>query len=238
MNNVPEKINKEDKPVYKIIQEIKKGRLEPRELSKQTRQACVEVLTLEGYSVSSIAQLVDKSEKTINRDLKQVWQKNSEKPSVELAVQMIGEMIQKSKVKEAHLMRLARSKEGSLQEKVQAEYCAWRVQKETVEKLQSLGYLPTQAQKVVGEIYHHQGEDVKTLAELKEELTRIEKITKENGNLDATTKKQIDSLRQKIEKAEIAQEITQLVKDKTSETKETDEVNEPKETKEDNQNEQ
>lgn len=220
MENIPEKINKEERPVYKIIQEIKEGRFEAKDLSKEMRQECVEVLTLEGYSVSTIAQLLDRSEKTIKRDLKEIWQRNSEKPSLELALQMIGEMIHKSKSQQSHLMRLSRSKEGSLQERVQAEYCAWKIQNETIERLQTLGYLPSRPKEIVGDIYHHQEEDIKTLAQLKEELITVERITRETGTLDEETKKDINSLRLRIEQAEITQEVKELVKNKTNEAKE------------------
>lgn len=81
MENNNQLINKEETPVYKVLKQIKEGNIEARSLSKETRQECVEVLTLEGYSVSSIAQLLDRSEKTIKRDLEDIWQRNSKRPT-------------------------------------------------------------------------------------------------------------------------------------------------------------
>ncbi len=223
MENNNQVINKEEMPVYKILKQIKEGTLEAKDLSKEMRQESVEVLTLEGYSVSSIAQLLDRSEKTIKRDLEDIWQRNSKRPTPEIALQLIAELSTKSKNQVSHLMRIARSSEGSLQERINAERLAWEIQNQTIERLQSLGYLPSAPQKIVGDIYHHDEteNEEKTLTELKEELTLLEKIATDNGVLDDATKTKINSLKLRIEQADIAQDITNLTKKKTEENNQT-----------------
>lgn len=224
MENNINKVSKEEVPVYKILKQIKDGTLQAKELSKEMRQDCVEVLALEGYSVPSIAQLLDRSEKTVKRDLEDIWQRNSKRPSPEIALSLIAELIEKSKSQAAHLMRIARSNEGSMQERINAERLAWEIQNQTAERLQSLGYLPTTAQKIESDIYHHDSEETpKTLAQMKEELLQIEKISTETGSLDEKTKQAIALLKLKIEKAEIAQGIIQLGENKTKEIKEGEE---------------
>ena len=218
MENNNQLINKEEIPVYKILKQIKEGSLEAKDLSKEMRQESVEVLTLEGYSVSSIAQLLDRSEKTIKRDLEDIWQRNSKRPTPEIALQLIAELSTKSKNQVSHLMRIARSSEGSLQERINAERLAWEIQNQTIERLQSLGYLPSAPQKIEGDIYHHpEGEEPKTYVELKEELNLLEKISKESNSLDDKTQKQIGFLRKKIEQAEITEQILDLTKQKNNE---------------------
>ena len=149
------KLNNQDQPLLSLIQEIKSGSTDPKVLPVELRQQIVETLMIEGYVVSQIAQLLNRSEKTIQRDLSQVRSKNSLKPSVDLAKQMIGELVVKARTHNAYLMRLARSKGGSISDKAQAEYSAWRVSKELVEKLQTLGYLPLRPQEIVGDLFHH-----------------------------------------------------------------------------------
>jgi len=222
MENVSEKVNKEEVPVYKILKQIKEGMLQAKELSKEVRQECVEVLILEGYSASSIAQLLDRSEKTIKRDLDDIWRRNSKRPTPEIALQLIAELISKSKSKSEHLMRLARSNEGELQERINAEHLAWQIENETAQRLQSLGYLPQAPQKVVGDIYHHSEEETKTYAELKDELNSLETITKENGCLDEKTRAQINLLNKRIELAEITEDVVGLTKNKTNEINKTE----------------
>ena len=222
MENVSEKVNKEEVPVYKILKQIKEGMLQAKELSKEVRQECVEVLILEGYSASSIAQLLDRSEKTIKRDLDDIWRRNSKRPTPEIALQLIAELISKSKSKSEHLMRLARSNEGELQERINAEHLAWQIENETAQRLQSLGYLPQAPQKVVGDIYHHSEEETKTYLELNEELNSLETITKENGCLDEKTRAQINLLKKRIELAEIIEDVVDLTKNKTNEINKTE----------------
>lgn len=228
MENDINKVNKEEIPVYKILKQIKDGVLQAKELSKEMRQDCVEVLTLEGYSVPAIAQLLDRSEKTVKRDLEDIWQRNSKRPTPEIALSLIAELIEKSKSQAAHLMRLSRSNEGDVQERINAERLAWEIQNQTVERLQSLGYMPTAAQKIVGDVYHHDSEEEapKTLAQMREELLQIEKIAEETGSLDEKTKQGITLLRLKIDQAEIAQGIAQLVNNKVNEIEENKEVEE------------
>lgn len=230
MENNINKVNKEEVPVYKILKQIKDGTLQAKELSKEMRQECVEVLALEGYSVSSVAQLLDKSEKTIKRDLEDIWQRNSKRPTPEIALSLIAELIEKSKSQTAHLMRLSRSNEGDVQERINAERLAWEIQNQTVERLQSLGYLPQAPQKIVGDIYHHEDSlsEEKTLEELKEELSQLEKVAAENGILDETAKLKIAALKLRLEQAGISKDLTQLTKEKqeqASQTKEEEDGN-------------
>lgn len=217
MENNVEKPNKEDVPIYKVLKQIKEGILEAKDLSKEMRQECVEVLYLEGHNIATIAQLLDRSTKTIKRDLEDIWQKNSKNPTFVVALAFIAELVGKSKAQQAHLMRMSRSNEGTIQERSQAEYLAWKIQSETVERLQSLGYLPTAAQKIQGDIYHHQDtDDGKTLEQLEEELSLLERLASDNGILDDAVKAKIKSLQLKIEQAEITQQITGLAKEQNN----------------------
>ena len=219
MENDINKVNKEEVPVYKILKQIKDSVLQAKELSKEMRQDCVEVLTLEGYSVPSIAQLLDRSEKTVKRDLEDIWQRNSKRPTPEIALSLIAELIEKSKSQAAHLIRIARSNEGSIQERINAERLAWEIQNQTAERLQSLGYMPTAAQKIVGDIYHHEDSqcEEKTLEELKDELVSLEKMAVENGILDEAVKGRLSMLKLRIEQAAIAKDITRLTEEKINE---------------------
>jgi len=131
-------------------------------------------------------------------------------------------MIEKSKSQQAHLIRLSRSNEGSVQERINAERLAWEIQNQTVERLQNLGYLPQAAQKVVGDIYHHNdsSDDGKTLEDLKEDLRQLEKIAIENGILDETTKIKISALKLRIEQVGIGNDLAQLTKEKQNQANE------------------
>lgn len=204
--------NVEESPVFRIIQEIKDGKREAKDLSKEQRQECVESLDLQGYNVSQIAQALNRSEKTIRRDLQDIRQRRSASPSIELATQVVGNMVAKLEACHSYLVRLANSKEGSVQEKSQAIFYAGKMMLELTEKLQSLGYLPTAPQQVVGDIYHHNDSDDTTFTEAKERLNEIEAVAKSAGILDCCIQKRIDSLKAKIERVEIVNEVEDLNK--------------------------
>jgi hypothetical protein len=108
-----------------------------------------------------------------------------------------------------------------VQEKAQAEYYAWKVESEMMERLQTLGYLPSAPQKIVGDIYHHNDDDDKAFLEAKEKLREVEAIAKDTGVLDEATQKGIENLKAKIEKAEIVKEIKDLNKNQDKKEEET-----------------
>lgn len=209
------KSDNEEISAIMLLQKIKSGEINPKTLSKEERQVCVSVLTLqEGFTIAQIAQLMYCCEKTIQRDLGEIRKKNSLSPSLELAREIIGELFIKAQVHASQLMRFARSNEGLLGERVQAEFLAWRVRKELMEKLQTLGYLPSVAQRVEGEIFHH-FEDMdgeKGLLELKRSVDTIEATAKETKTFDAETEEQIRQIKSRIEKAEIELAVDNLNK--------------------------
>ena len=206
--------DQEEDPVLSLIQQIKDGTLNPRTFPKEKRQRCVEFLSSEGYTEARIGQILAKSEKTIYRDLIEIDARNSLTPSVDLAKEIIGNMFQKAMAHHKHLMRLARGSEATTAEKSHSEYLAWRVLREMVEKMQTLGYLPLKPQAIVSDIYHHsEGGDEKTYLQLRQDLRDMERAAKEAGTFDAEMEAGIKLLQQRIEKAEIAEGIVDLKKE-------------------------
>ncbi|MCX5638615.1 MAG: ECF-type sigma factor [Planctomycetota bacterium] len=107
-----------------LLQEINSGTTDPKLLDKQGRQQCIEFLVTEGYTSSQIAQVLKCSEKTVGRDLKDIRARNELTPNVEFAKQFIGELFQKAMNHHSFLLRLARAKDTSPTEKIQAEFAA------------------------------------------------------------------------------------------------------------------
>lgn len=178
-----------EKPIINMIQQMKDTTLDPETLSKDLRQQCVEVMLGEGYGVSSIAQILKRSEKTIKRDLEDIRQKNALTPDIELAKKIIGEAVMYSRIHRDQLMRLARTKDASVSERAQAEYYAHRVETEMLDKLQSLGYLPTQPQTV---FHHVDSLDLKTaIDDLTGQIREVESL----GCVSDEVKKDIGSVK-------------------------------------------
>ena len=216
----------DEQPILSIIQQIKNGTLDPKTLPKEKRQLCVEVLDNEGCIHAQIGQLLKITDRTVRRDLEDIGKRNALPSDINLAQRIIGNMSQKAMVHHSYLMRLARSPDASIGEKAQAEFLAWRVLKEFVEKMQSLGHLPLQPQAVVSDIYHHnEGGDNKTYEQLKQDIKEVERVARETGTLDLKTEEGIKLLLQRIEKAEISEKITDLNKSKDGNTNNKEENN-------------
>jgi hypothetical protein len=192
---------KEEPPILSLIQEIKDGKLNPVTLNKDSRQACVEVFLAEGYNIPAIAQILKKSDRTIQRDIDEIREKNALTPDMYLAKKIIGDFYFYLSVHREHLMRLARTKDASVSERAQAEYYAHRIGVERIEKLQTLGYLPIRPQQVVGDIFWHNDEKsiLEKLQNLKAEAVEFESyIDKDNPAQEFPIIKKI------IEKIEIS----------------------------------
>lgn len=135
--------------VHRTIQQIREGRFDPKTLSKINRQACVEVLFLEGYQEASLAYLFKVVDRTIRRDKEDIRRKNALENNPERVKELIGELLQKARNHHASLKRLSSTQGASVSERAQAEFASWRVEKEVIEKLQSLGYLPSKDAKII-----------------------------------------------------------------------------------------
>lgn len=208
VNNAQE--NKEQ-PILALIQDIKDGRVAPETIDKDLRQQCVEVFLGEGHNISFIAQVFNKCEKTIRRDLEEIRQRNALTPNIELAKKIIGELVTYARIHRDHLMRMARTKETSVSERAQAEYYAHRVDMELTDKLQTLGYLPLKPKTIVGDFTHtlNVSED-KALDELRLQLVEVERLALEDGGLNPEIESEIRHLRSRIEQADIEKDVVRI----------------------------
>lgn len=205
--------NDTDKSAVQLLQDINTGILNPKILDASSRQKCVELLIAEGYTYPQISQVLRCSEKTIARDVKKIQSQNALTPNVEFAKQFIGDVFQKAMSHHSFLVRTARAKDTSPAEKIQAEYAAWKILKEIVEALQTLGYLPLKPKEVTGELYHHiavqDGDE--SVIEVKRMLSEIESVAKDTGTYSEELVEEIKLLSARLEKAEVAEEAKKLM---------------------------
>jgi hypothetical protein len=214
--------NDTERSALQILQEINSGLTDPKLLDKQCRQQCVELLIAEGYTYPQIGQVLKVSERTVIRDVRDIRARNEMVPNIEFAKQFVGEMFQKAMNHHGFLVRLARAKDTASAEKIQAEFAGWKILKELVEKLQTLGYLPSRPTEVVGTFYHHSNDGEDNSPEtMRKMLLGIEEAARNSGLLDKDVIARIELLKARVVRSEIAVEIKQL-EDKTLKMKETD----------------
>jgi len=203
--------NPDEQPILTLIQRIKDELFDPKLLTKEQRLQCVEVFKNEGLTEVSIAQILKVSTKTISRDLLIIRDRKGFTPNVPFAKEMAGEIVHMMRVHRDYLMRLARSKDASVSEKVQAEYSAWLVLNQCVDRLQSIGYLPSQPKQIIGDLYHHMADDSeKSFEEIKKMVVEIEAVGTETGEKSPEIEEELKSLKAKIDKAEIAYQADKL----------------------------
>lgn len=138
-----ENLDDEGTPTYTIIQKIKDGQIDVSHIDKDTRKQCVAALDLEGYSPSQLAQLFKCNERTIRRIREAIREDLSLSINPEFAKKEIGEFWQKGNYKIDLLMRLA-NKEAAPIQRAKIIAMAFTMSMKLMEKLQSLGYLPSQ----------------------------------------------------------------------------------------------
>lgn len=208
------------------IQAIKDGRLNPKSLSELERQECVEFLSGEGYTQQQIGEVLKISDRTVRRDLEAIEERNALTPDINLAKRIIGNMFRKAVSHHRYLVRLARTQGASVSEKSQSEFLAWRVLKEMVEKMQSLGYLPIRPQEITGELFHSfdDAAQEKSFEEARKTLDEVVRVASQCGNLTTELEKDVKLLQKKIEKAEIVNESDKLLKKQNNKDKETKNV--------------
>lgn len=225
--------NPDEQPILSLIQRIKDNLFDPKFLTKDQRMQCVEVLSGEALTEAAIAQILKVSIKTITRDIQALRERNAQTPSVNFAKQIIGELVHKARLHHGYLMRLARNKEISGPAKVQAEFSAWRVLNELIERLQSLGYLPQRPAQteVTGDLYHHLSDDSeKSIEEIKKMVIEIEVVSKESGEMSPEVEEEIKRLKDKIEKAELIQQVNKLSQKQQEPKKDQEDQNDKQST--------
>lgn len=214
-------------PILTLLQQIKSGSTDPRGMDKDLRQQVEEVLLLEGTSPPQIAQILKVSDKTIRRDIAAIKERNALTPSLELAKKLIGNLIMKAETHRSFLMRLARSREGSIGEKAQAEYLAWKTTDEFMKLLQTMGYLPLKPKEIVGDFFHHVNdqETEKSFEELKGVLNKVMSVAEEAGTVTPELQDSVNTLNSRLEKAKIEYEANKLLNNQNSQRKDQNEGN-------------
>ena len=209
-------------PILTLLQQIKSESTDPRGMDKDLREQVVEVLFLEGTSPSQIAQLLKVSDKTVRRDIVAIKKRNALSPSVDLARRLIGDLLLRSESHRASLMRLSRGRGGSVGERSQAEYLAWKITEELAKLLQTMGYLPQKPKQVVGDFMHHVNDQnkEKSFEELKEVLDEVLDVAEESGTVTAELKDNVNSLNTRLEKTRIEYEAKKLINEANQKNKE------------------
>lgn len=192
-------IQKNEDPVYVLIQQIKEGTLDPKTLNKEARQRCVGILLNESYSVIEMAQLFKTCERTIKRDIEDVLEERKMSPDLEQAKKIVGEYWMYSRICRDRLMKFSKEKGASLAEREQAVFLAFNVMTTTITRSQSLGYLPSKPVTVVGDIFHHDTDSAAQLEELNRQIAELGKMATGNDPLSQEIKVDVEAMKKLVD---------------------------------------
>ena len=158
-----------------LIRGIQQRSISPRSLSPEDRRHCIEHLTADGYSALEIAEILQVSERTVARDRAEIRQANAVSREPKLTGEMVGQLVQQAEQCIGRIRRITRDRQVNPQTRVDGERACWLITRELIERLQSLGYLPTSPTEIRGELTHHH-EALPPFSEMQEEVARLEAI--------------------------------------------------------------
>ena len=172
-----------------LLQDIRNGSIDPRSLRPVVRRTLVSFLMAEGQSTAEIGHLLKASDRIIQLDKKALWGENTITKDPALVGKMVGRLVTEANLCIERIRKSARGKDTPASVKVDAEHRCFQIFEKTIERLQSLGILPTAAQKIEADLIHRAASSL-TLEEIQLETGRLIKIQE---SLPADVIKQADS---------------------------------------------
>ena len=176
-----------------ILRELQEKQRSPESISAGGRRACVEHLHLEGYTPLEMAEIFSVAPRTIQRDLERIRQENALVRDPALAQEVAGEVMAQARASMTRLRRAARDRNATHSERTQAELASWHVHRESVQVLQSLGFLPLATHKVEADLTHHVVSPTNAAQHLAE-LSRVREILDQTGWLDDNLRSQLKTI--------------------------------------------
>ncbi|MEM9084167.1 MAG: hypothetical protein AAGB34_11270 [Planctomycetota bacterium] len=177
----------EERGVLQIIRAIKSGELNPGKLSSDERRLCVQhFLYIEGLGVMEIALILHVSDRTIRRDRKVIHESNAIKADPELAGIYAGRLHAEMEACQQRIRKISRDQSVSASARIDAERQCFDMLDSTIERLQSLGILPTASQAIQADITLRNGH-LDDLDALSSEIDRMKAIKRRHDTRSETS---------------------------------------------------
>ncbi len=155
-----------------LIRALQRGEVSGATLGIAERRRVVEHLTLEGYGVAEIAEVLKVVERTIHRDRQAVRAANALEVTPGLAGEVLGQLLAQAEAGAARLSRIARDSAAPAAARVEAERSAWQVRLEAFKAAQSVGFIPTAPTHLVAQL-GPVTDPMALLQELRHEVDRV-----------------------------------------------------------------
>lgn len=205
--------NIDDRSVLSLIRDIQQGAIEATSLAIEDRRQCVEHLTIEGYTVAEIAEILKVTDRTIARDKATIRQANTVECDPQMTGQMVGQLINHADTCVQRIRRVTRERDTPPNVRIDGERACWVIFQSLVQRLQSLGYLPTAPQQFQAEM-RHRIESVPGFAEMKDEVARLELIVNTHGINEEILPllNELSDLKDQVARGSLSDQITSIEK--------------------------
>ncbi len=195
--------------IHDLVRAIQAGEVSGRALAPEDRQRCVEFLLAEGYSVVEISEVLKVHERTIQRDKLAIRNANALQRDESLPGRMAGYLVAEAEHSMSLLGRVARDRETPAAVKVEIARTRFGILDRLVERLQSLGYLPTAAQEIRADLTHRV-EEPPDMAALEAEFTVVTALVEQLAPGDGAARARLEELKAAISRTSLAHGIEDL----------------------------
>ncbi len=186
-----------------VLHKIKAGTIAGKTLAPADRRQVVVFLAADGMSTPEIAQILQVSDRSVERDKRAIRESNAIPNDPKLVEQMVGRLMAEAELSVQRIRRAVREKEVDAAVRVDGEHRCFLIVNELVHSLQRLGYLPLATQRVQADLTHHVG-SLPSFDELRAEVDRLKQI----GGPDSAP--EVIELEGIVTRAEVASRVKQL----------------------------
>lgn len=192
-----------------LLAKVRSGTLSGRMLGATERQSLVALLAADGLSGPEIAQILQVSDRTVERDRRDIRDRHALPRDPKLVAQMAGRLLAEAELSIQRIRRTAREREVEPNVKIDAEHRCFQIVDSVVERLQKLGYLPTAATRLQADLTHHAAE-LPSSEDLEKQLTGLRELVSSEGQTDPVLLDAIGSMSSVLERARVATEIKRV----------------------------
>jgi len=158
-----------------LLQKIKDGQINPKSIGKKEGKLLARFLKNENKSTPEIAHLLSRSDRTIRRYIEELEEEDAITKDPKLVGRMAGRLKSEAELSKQRIRNSARGNGTPASVKVDAEHRCFQIDCLLIEKFQSLGFLPTAAQKVAAELTY-QTEEVYSFEQIVENVKILQQI--------------------------------------------------------------
>lgn len=167
-----------------LLAQVRTGAVPGSMLAPPERRGLVTLLTADGASVPEIAQILQVSDRTIERDRREIRTSSAIAKDPQLVGEMVGRLMAEAELTVQRIRRTARERDVDPGVKVDAEHKCYSIIQDLVRTLQGLGYLPTAAHRLEADLAHHTA-SLPPAEEVVIEYQRLRELAPDDATLES-----------------------------------------------------